>query len=188
MSLKMSILGLVSYKAMTGYDIYKLFDGSLKFYFAAQQSQIYRELNNLEKSGFVVASRQEQENRPTRKLYSITEQGEEELFEWLVDCGEEQHFSQRLPYMTKIIFGAKIPNEELLKSIKRFKELAIAKRERLEAAYANAEDFLTAFDVPKDDFFYFQITTDYGLRIFSMYLEWADSSISLLEERIKNFG
>jgi DNA-binding PadR family transcriptional regulator len=184
MSLKMSILGLVSYKEMTGYDIYKLFDGSLKFFFSAQQSQIYRELNELEKSGFVSVRREEQESRPTRKLYSVTEQGEEELFEWLVDCDEEPHFAQRLPYMTKVFFAAKIPDEELLKSIKRFKELAIAKRTRLENAYANSENLLNAYNVSKNDFFYWELTVDYGLRIFTMYIEWADSSITKLANRI----
>lgn len=184
MSLKMSILGLVSYKEMAGYDIYKLFDGSLKFFFAAQQSQIYRELTDLEKVGFLSSRFEEQESRPTRKLYRITEQGRSTLFDWLIDCNESIHFAQRLPYMSKIIFGAKIPDEELLRSIKSFKEYALAKRGRIEAAYADADNFLAPFDVPKDDFFYWEITVDYGLRIFNMYCDWADRSIALLESRI----
>ncbi|MEG1107722.1 MAG: PadR family transcriptional regulator [Oscillospiraceae bacterium] len=184
MSLKMSILGLVSYKPMTGYDIYKLFDGSLKFFFAAQQSQIYRELNDLEKIGFVSARREEQESRPTRKIYSITQEGEAALFDWLVDYSEEPHFSQRLPYLTKIFFAAKIPDEELLKSILRFRELAKAKLGKLETSYANADAFINSFQLPKDDFFYWELTIDYGLRIFQMNIDWADRAIGLLESRI----
>ncbi len=101
MSLRMSILGLVSYKEMTGYDIYKLFDSSLKFFFSAQQSQVYRELSALKKEGYVKERREEQENRPVRKLISITEEGEKALDEWLLSYSEEPHFAQRLPYITK---------------------------------------------------------------------------------------
>ncbi len=185
MSLRMSILGLVSYKEMSGYDIYKLFDGSLKFFFSAQQSQIYRELNALLVDGYVTQRREEQDSRPTKKLFSITPAGEEALFNWLVDYGEEPHFAQRLPYLSKVFFAAKIPDEELLHSIKRFRELAEIKRARLQQSYQNVDGMLSAYEVPSNDFFYWELTVDFGFRIFNMYIEWADHSIALLQERLK---
>ncbi|MEF9971920.1 MAG: hypothetical protein RR731_06380, partial [Oscillospiraceae bacterium] len=55
---------------------------------------------------------------------------------------------------------------------------------KLETSYANADAFINSYGVPKNDFFYWELTIDYGLRIFKMYLEWADRAIGLLSERI----
>ncbi len=43
-TLKYAILGLVSQKPMTGYDIYKEFDGPIGNFWSAKHSQIYPEL------------------------------------------------------------------------------------------------------------------------------------------------
>ena len=43
--LKHGILGLLNYGDMTGYEIREAFESSLKFFWPAQTSQIYRELN-----------------------------------------------------------------------------------------------------------------------------------------------
>jgi len=45
MALKHGLLGLLNYKSETGYDLDKLFKQSLNFFWKAQTSQIYRELN-----------------------------------------------------------------------------------------------------------------------------------------------
>ena len=184
MSLRMAILGLVSYKEMSGYDINKLFAGSLKFFFTAPQSQVYRELNTLKKDGFIIERREEQSSRPSKNMFSITEDGKTVLYDWLMECGEEQHFAQRLPYIFKIFFAAKIPDEALLSSLERFRALSIAKRERLQAAYDHKADLLIPYDVTDDDFFYWELTIDYGLSIFTMYLEWVDRSIASLKKRM----
>ncbi|MEG2518344.1 MAG: hypothetical protein RSB65_01685, partial [Oscillospiraceae bacterium] len=55
---------------------------------------------------------------------------------------------------------------------------------KLETSYANADAFINSFQLPKDDFFYWELTIDYGLRIFQMNIDWADRAIGLLESRI----
>ncbi len=47
--LKHGILGLLNYHDMTGYEIMEVFRDSLRFFWSAQTSQIYRELQTLEK-------------------------------------------------------------------------------------------------------------------------------------------
>lgn len=47
--LKHGILGLLNYGDMTGYEIMKVFRDSLSFFWTANTSQIYRELNTLKK-------------------------------------------------------------------------------------------------------------------------------------------
>ena len=45
MPLKHAILGLLNYADMSGYDIDRFFKSSIAFYWHAQTSQIYKELN-----------------------------------------------------------------------------------------------------------------------------------------------
>ena len=69
--LKHGILGLLNYGDMTGYEIMTVFRNSLNHFWHAQTSQIYRELQSLEKNGWVKASRVEQESRPDTNILSI---------------------------------------------------------------------------------------------------------------------
>ena len=53
MALKQGLLGLLNYGEMTGYELAKVFNDSLSFFWQAQTSQIYRELNQLEAEGLL---------------------------------------------------------------------------------------------------------------------------------------
>ena len=64
--LKHGILGLLSYGDMTGYQIMTVFRDSLRHFWVAQTSQIYRELQGLEKNGWIAAVHVEQAGKPQR--------------------------------------------------------------------------------------------------------------------------
>ena len=49
--LKYGILGLLNYQDMTGYEVMEVFRDSLRFFWSAQTSQIYREMQGMEKNG-----------------------------------------------------------------------------------------------------------------------------------------
>ena len=51
--LKHGILGLLNYQEMTGYEIMEVFRDSLNYFWDAKTSQIYRELQGLEKKNWV---------------------------------------------------------------------------------------------------------------------------------------
>ena len=81
--LKHGILGLLNYGQMTGYEIMTAFRASLSHFWVAQTSQIYRELQGLEKNGWIRITHVAQESRPDKNILSITEKGREELLRWL---------------------------------------------------------------------------------------------------------
>jgi len=54
LSLKDALLGLLDHRPMTGYDLKKILDHPMGFFWIAQMSQIYQELNTLEEKGFGV--------------------------------------------------------------------------------------------------------------------------------------
>src|SRR5437588_126747 len=83
MSLKHALLGFLNYGPMTGYELKKFFDTSVAHFWNAELSQIYPSLKQLESEGLVEMQVDVQEDRPNRKVYSITEDGRNELVEWL---------------------------------------------------------------------------------------------------------
>jgi DNA-binding PadR family transcriptional regulator len=80
--LKHGILGLLNYGEMTGYEIKEVFACSLNFFWTAQTSQIYRELQTIEKKHWAKSTLIMQEGKPDKKVFKITDEGKEELLHY----------------------------------------------------------------------------------------------------------
>ena len=66
MSLEFALLGFLSYHSNTGYDLKKIFDTSIRHFWPADQSQIYRILARLTSQGLAEMEKIPQEDRPDR--------------------------------------------------------------------------------------------------------------------------
>jgi PadR family transcriptional regulator, regulatory protein AphA len=84
MSIRFAILGFLSWKPFTGYELKKIFADALSFHWSGNNNQIYGSLVDLHSSGSVSIEVVQQEKFPAKKLYTITEQGRSELREWLL--------------------------------------------------------------------------------------------------------
>lgn len=111
MSLEHGILGYLSIKPLTGYDIKKLFNLSAVHFWPADQAQIYRSLNSLLRDGLV--EKKESENNSRRVEYSITEKGNEVLQVWLMNVTMSD-FIQRSPGTMQLFFSGVLSREEQL--------------------------------------------------------------------------
>jgi PadR family transcriptional regulator AphA len=78
------ILGALSMRPLTGYEIKQLVDNATRFFWAASYGQIYPELRRLEASGLVVGEAECQGGRK-RKRYALTSEGRARLHDWLGD-------------------------------------------------------------------------------------------------------
>lgn len=176
--LKHGILGLLNYQDMTGYEIMEVFRDSLNFFWNAQTSQIYRELQGLEERNWVCKTIVCQQGKPDKKIYSITEEGKTELLRWLADGN--LGLNSRIPILMKVFFMGERNKEENIRYFKRVKE--------------ECENFLKSLDrVPeyieaygevigeKDKTAYWQMTVEYGRKNMQMHIEWAQSCIERLE-------
>ena len=98
------ILGLLAlWGPLSGYDLKHLCDKILAPMWGVVQSQVYKELRRMEELGWVEMEREEQESRPDRKVYSITEKGYTALRSW-----QEQPpdvFQIRDELLLKVLFG-----------------------------------------------------------------------------------
>ncbi|MEU8528274.1 MULTISPECIES: PadR family transcriptional regulator [Streptomyces] len=79
MSLKHAVLAALLEGESSGYDLAKIFDVSVANFWAATPQQLYRELDRLAENGLVAARVVQQERRPNKRLFRLTEEGRQEL-------------------------------------------------------------------------------------------------------------
>lgn len=86
-----AVLGILSFgEELSGYDVKKWADWSLKFfYWAPSFSQIYSELRKLEEAGLVTSHVQSLDDVRGKRLYSITEAGQAALAQWASEAPVE---------------------------------------------------------------------------------------------------
>ena len=178
MSLPHGILGFLNYGKMTGYDLAKAFDSSVGFFWYAQNSHIYLELNKLEKSGYVTWEYVTQMGHPNKKLYSITEEGRKELLRWLAEENPDFTKGMKEPFLVKLFFSANMPPQK--------------SKEMLEKFIKDCENYLDSMkDIPKSiqkyqentppcDAMYWQFTVDFGYQYIQMCIQWAKGCIEKL--------
>lgn len=80
MSLKHAVLAALLEGEASGYDLAKIFDVSVANFWAATPQQLYRELDRLAEAGLIAARVVEQERRPNKRMFSLTEPGRQDLY------------------------------------------------------------------------------------------------------------
>lgn len=111
MSIEYAILGLLSWRPMTGYDIKKMFAGSAAFYWSGNNNQIYTTLVKLHENGLVTREVEIQEDSPSRKIYSITPKGKAELKNWLFSEPEPPELKNT--FLIQLAWADQLSPEEL---------------------------------------------------------------------------
>jgi DNA-binding PadR family transcriptional regulator len=105
------VLGLLTKKPLSGYDIKAIVDRSTRFFWAASYGQIYPELRRLEAEGLI-----EGEDRPnggrTRRVYHVTDAGRDELATWLF--GSTVTIELRDESLLRLFFADVLPHEQAL--------------------------------------------------------------------------
>ncbi|MER8234287.1 PadR family transcriptional regulator [Streptomyces sp. NPDC094049] len=79
MSLKHAVLAALLEGEASGYDLAKIFDVSVANFWAATPQQLYRELDRLAEAGLITARVVQQERRPNKRMFSLTEPGRRDL-------------------------------------------------------------------------------------------------------------
>jgi DNA-binding PadR family transcriptional regulator len=85
MSLRGVLLALLSKEPNTGYGLSRQLRSDLSHLWEARLQQIYVELAKLEAGGLLHVEAINVPNRPPKKVYSLTEDGERTLDSWLVE-------------------------------------------------------------------------------------------------------
>ena len=183
MSLRHGLLGLINYRPMTGYEMVKEFDESLAYFWHASPQQIYKELDAMEKSGWLVSERIMQTEKPNKRVYSITPKGKEVLADWVSksDNGVNKFMQGKNPFLMRLAFAGEGSDENALQMLYEFREqyLSFAKKmENINMDEIMAEETAAlGHKVMK----YWKIVALHGDIIRKARLEWVEQAIAILE-------
>ena len=178
MSLKHAILGFLNYEPQTGYELKEVFDDSVQHFWSADQSQIYRTLNELMSASYVTMEVVVQDNRPNRKVYTITKAGRAELRHWLQQPPPAQ--MPRSAGLIQVFFAGQLSDEEILQ---KFEMVADYCRKTLEVYQAISNGTIAKYEeeVGPREAFCWNLTVDLGLRSVQAQLEWAENVIKQIK-------
>lgn len=138
MNIRCAILGLLSWKPSTGYDLKKIFEESSILYWSGNNNQIYRTLIQLHNDGLVDSQVQHQESSPSRKVYSITDKGQAELRQWILSTPEAPEFKKS--FLIQLAWADRLSKEELDGLLSKYEEeikiqLALQQEKRKRGIY-----------------------------------------------------
>ncbi|WP_283134560.1 PadR family transcriptional regulator [Rhizohabitans arisaemae] len=168
MSLRHALLGFLSLRPLTGYDLKKLFDGTVRHFWTADQAQIYRTLVQLGAEGLADVSVVPQDGRPARKEHRLTAAGQAALRDWL--SGPTAEPPVREAFLIKVFFGAHLTAEELRTMLD---DRIGQARERLSALRAVAAAHRDA--PPRLDRLLRLATVENGIRHIEVEIEWLEA-------------
>ncbi|MYW04557.1 PadR family transcriptional regulator [Streptomyces sp. SID3343] len=163
MSLRHALLGLLSSRSASGYDLLKTFETSLANVWPATQSQVYGELGKLSADGLLDVTA---EGPRGRKEYSITAAGRDELRHWLVEVEPER--VRRSTMLLRVFFLDTLAPDEAQAYLAAQAEAAAQTNAGLRAV----ETGIAWDDSPLST--YGRIALEYGLRLSQVQRDWAE--------------
>jgi PadR family transcriptional regulator, regulatory protein AphA len=129
MSHRYLILGLLAEQPMTGYDIRKHVQDMLRAVTNASYGTLYPTLHKLLADGAVQMQEIEQEGRPAKKVYRITEVGHSELGGWLKEPPAADNIKRE--FLLKLYFAKNLPQAELQRLLTERRDATQARLDHL---------------------------------------------------------
>ncbi|MET9461277.1 PadR family transcriptional regulator [Streptomyces canus] len=85
MALRNAVMAALLKGEASGYDLAKAFDATVANFWMSTPQQLYRELDRMEAEGLVTARVVEQERRPNKRLFSLTEAGRKAVHDYTAE-------------------------------------------------------------------------------------------------------
>ncbi len=177
MSLKHAILVQLEIEPSSGYDLLKHFNKGLGYFWNAKHQQIYQQLKILSEQGLVLRKTVNQNNKPDKKVYKITEEGVEELKSWLSGNIKPSKVNEAL--LVKLYGGHLVEHSNIIEEIQRhlaFHQQTLQKLELIEAEYQALNDAgRQKYQLP-------YLTLRRGILSEKAWIEWAEESLESLKK------
>ena len=189
------ILGLLAFWGpLSGYDIKRLFDHMLAAMWGAAHSQIYKELRRMEELGWVDMRREEQDARPDRKVYSMTDKGRVALHKWQAQPPDV--FQMRDELLLKVLFGTFAVPGDLAQNLR----MGISNHEMRLLTYRQSTQFIPVqgafphggkrhnpYAAESESDPYFRLITQFAIEFEKTYLHWLYEALNFVENGHEHF-
>lgn len=172
LSPKYAVLGFLYIRPMHGYDLHKNLEAELHELWHISQSQAYNTIKNLEKTGWITATLQQQEKRPDRELLTLTDAGKAEFETWLYAPTPGSARAIRVEFITRLFFASNI-NENLCSRL--IQEQAVAIRSQIELLHQRLDA------IPPHQIFN-RMGVDLRVRQLITVLTWVENAMDYFVE------
>jgi PadR family transcriptional regulator AphA len=173
-----ALLGLLTFGPASGYELDRLAARSIDYFWRPAKSKIYAVLPRLVEQGLAEGRHQEQQGRPDKQVYSLTDAGRRALRDWL-DEEEPPPTVVRSGPLLKLFFGAEADEALVRRSLERW-------RGRAESQLAALRAIEAGIDVGADFFPY--LTLLHGIAAAESTVTWATEAIARLDRRSDSGG
>ena len=133
MEKKLLLLGLLLSHDMHGYQLNEMLQHNLGMPITLKKSNAYKLLNDMETDGWVTHQEEQEGNRPMRRVYTVTEEGEVAFYrllrENLATCPSPQ-----FPSVVGLDFVYALPAEEVITLLEQRHQAIEAKFQQLDGA------------------------------------------------------
>jgi PadR family transcriptional regulator, regulatory protein AphA len=171
-----AVLGLLSFGEMSGYDVLKLAEGSIGYFWSPAKSHVYSELKRLAAAGYAEEGVVQQDTRPNKRLYRMTAGGEHALKRWLEEAELESE-PYKDPFLLKVFFGSLMTPQKLIAQF----EGMIEEHERYRAELLAIEEEIK----DEETLFHPYLTLRAGLAHVDAAIKWLSESVEALRARTK---
>ena len=168
-----AVLGLLTFGERSGYELDKLAQRSIGYFWRPAKSKIYAILPRLVDRGLADSSAVVQSGRPDKQLYRITQGGEGALREWLASPTSAGG-AGRDTLLLKLFFGTHAELDDL-------RALVADRKRRAEEQLAALEEIEERID--RDEDFFPYLTLLHGLEDARSTIVWAKRALAELDRR-----
>lgn len=187
MALRDAVLAALLDGEASGYDLAKGFDASVANFWMATPQQLYRELDRMASEGLIAARLVEQDRRPNKRLYSLTERGRQALLEFTEAPPKPGAIREDLLVQVQAVDSGNI--EAVRDALTERRQWATAKLARYrrmqdhllagrtEAAYLAEADRIGPY-----------LTLLRGIRFEEENIDWAARALAVIEQRLGAAG
>lgn len=157
------LLGTLMSGPRHGYEIMQFLDTAFESTWHVGTSQLYALFKRLEMEGLVISSLKEQEDRPAKRVFSLTKAGEKSFLVWL-NCPTGNVRDLRVEFLAKLFFfkdlGLKEGDELITSQLQMLKK----NKDRLRQRYENEADS------------YNRLVLEFKMSTVEAWIDWLDVS------------
>jgi DNA-binding PadR family transcriptional regulator len=176
---KYAILGMLSIRPRSGYDIKKAVEGSISYFWTESYGQIYPLLKKLVAERLATKSIRKQAGKPDRHVYALTTKGRKALQTWLAD--DVMPTVQRNELLLKLLFGQESSIAVNIKHVEEYRRRQTKRHEECKTIQLDlrSQERGTLAEP------YWLMTVNYGVRIAKARMDWCDDTLAALNKMSK---
>jgi DNA-binding PadR family transcriptional regulator len=177
---KYVILGMLSIRPMSGYDIKKGIEASISNFWTESYGQIYPMLKRLVAQKLVTKSVERGSGKPDRHVYVLTRAGRKELRQWLTKSVVPK--VERNELLLKLFFGEEVETAANIELVEQYRE----HHHQLLKKYKVIEKDIKARYADNSNLPYWLITLSYGQHVTQALLDWCEETLTKLHRIAKS--